>query len=43
MDAKKSETMVLEAQPGLRRLITWYLGCAVGWLVTAPDRPVRGA
>ena len=33
VDAKKSETMVLEAQPGLRRLITWYLGCAVGWLV----------
>lgn len=33
VDAKKSESVVLEVQPGLRRLIIGYLGCAVGWLV----------
>lgn len=33
VDEKKAQGMVLEVQPGLRRMIVWYLGCAVGWLV----------
>jgi len=33
VDEKKPQEMGLEVQPGLRRLIVWYLGCAVSWLV----------
>ena len=33
VDEKKSQEMMLEVQPGLRRMIIWYLGCAVSWLV----------